>query len=84
MKRLRGVQDERLLMAGPGRLTKALAIDKSFHGKPLYIKGHGLWIEEGHKVQRSMIGRSYRIGIKEDLSILLRFYIKESRYLSRR
>ena len=84
MRKLRGVQDERLLMAGPGRLTRALAIDKSFHGKPLYVKAHGLWIEEGRKVQRSMIGRSYRIGVSEDLPIPLRFYLKDSRYLSRR
>lgn len=84
MKKLRGIQDERVLMAGPGRLTKALAIDKSLHGKPLYVRGYGLWIEEGRRVQRSMIGRSRRIGVSEDLPTPLRFYLKDSQFLSRR
>ncbi|HDD42128.1 MAG TPA: DNA-3-methyladenine glycosylase [Nitrososphaeria archaeon] len=84
MRKLRGARDERLLMAGPGRLTKALAIDKSFHGKPLYVKAHGLWMEKGHEVQSSMIGRSHRIGVSEDLPIPLRFYLRGSRCLSRR
>ena len=84
MRKLRGIQDKRLLMAGPGRLTRALAVDKSFHGKPLYVRSHGLWIEEGREVRRSMIGRSYRIGVSEDLPTPLRFYLKNSQYLSRR
>lgn len=35
MQQRRGLQDERLLCAGPGRLTQALAIDRSFDGLPL-------------------------------------------------
>ena len=84
MKRLRGVDDLRLLTVGPGRLTRAMRIDKDFHGKPLYVRDYGLWIEGGASIPSGRIARSHRIGVSEDLPIPLRFYIKDNRYVSRR
>ncbi len=83
MKKLRGTSDLKKLTNGPGRLTKALAIDKSFHGKPVCKQSSLLRIEEGVKIHKVLIGRSYRIGVSKDLSKPFRFYIKNNPYVSR-
>jgi DNA-3-methyladenine glycosylase len=41
---------------GPARLTKALKIDKSFNGLPVYTKKYGLWIENSIEVPMSSQG----------------------------
>jgi len=83
MAKLRGVRDLRSLTNGPGRLTRALAVDKSFHKKPLYEETYGLWIEEGFTIDESRIARSKRIGVSKDLDEPLRFYVKDNPYVSR-
>ena len=83
MKRLRGVDDVKLLTSGPGRLTRAMAIDKSFHRKPIYTDEHGLWIEHFKEISESQIARSFRIGVSEDLPTPLRFYVKGNPFVSR-
>ena len=52
---------------GPGKLCKALSIDKKLHKKPVYTRESGLWIEEGREVKELEITRSHRIGVKIDL-----------------
>ncbi|MCS7132182.1 MAG: DNA-3-methyladenine glycosylase [Nitrososphaeria archaeon] len=84
MKELRGVDDPHLLTSGPGRLTKAMCIDKSFHGKPVYVRDYGLWIEEGEDISSDLIAKSHRIGVSDDLPTPLRFYIRDNKYVSRR
>lgn len=49
-------------VSGPGRLTKRLELDKSFHGKP-FCRETGLWIEEGEEVSADKIQTTKRIGI---------------------
>ncbi len=84
MMRNRGVDNVKLLTTGPGRLTRALLIDKSFHKKPMYVVSHGLWIEdEGFDVRESDIVSSHRIGVREDLPEKLRFILKTSPYISK-
>ena len=83
MMELRGVRSIRNLMNGPGKLTKALAIGKEFHKKPVYVKDHGLWLEHGTKVSSDDVVRSYRVGVTADLDRPLRFYIRGSPYVSR-
>jgi DNA-3-methyladenine glycosylase len=53
---IRGVQG----ISGPGRVGKALQLDKSFNGENLFISER-IWIEDGEKVQK--IETSPRIGI---------------------
>jgi DNA-3-methyladenine glycosylase len=49
--------------SGPARLTKALAIDKSFNSRPISSTS-ALWIEDrGFKVPRESIRRTARIGV---------------------
>jgi len=65
--------------SGPGLLTKALNINKNFHNKTI---GNELYIlDNPEKVE---IIESFRIGIKKDLPKKLRFYIKDSKFVSRR
>ena len=56
---IRGVGEH----VGPGRLTKALGIDRSFDGRPASRRA-GLWLESGGQpVPRRLIERTPRIGV---------------------
>jgi len=56
---IRGVGEH----VGPGRLTKALGIDRSFDGRPA-SRREGLWLETGNvAVPRRLIERTPRIGV---------------------
>lgn len=83
MMLLRRKHDLRALTTGPGRLTQALAIDKRFHKKPLYVKDYGLWIEDrGIKINKHEIIRDFRIGVTEDLPEPYRYLVAESPFIS--
>ena len=65
---------------GPGRLTKALAVDLGHDGLDLCAAG-SLWLAAtGHGVGR--IERSVRIGIRRDADRVLRFYEAGNPYVS--
>ena len=83
MMGLRGACSVRNLMNGPGKLTKALAVGKEFHRKPVYVRDYGLWLEYGTRVSSGDVVRSYRVGVTADLDKPLRFYIRGSPYVSR-
>jgi len=83
MIQLRRVRSVRELTNGPGKLCQALAIDKRFHRKPIYVTDHGLWIEYGEPIPDHMVVQSFRIGVKQDLDKPLRFFIKNSPYVSK-
>lgn len=66
---------------GPGRLCKALGIDRGFDGLDL-CSSDLIWLEDdGYVVDR--VGVSRRIGVSRGVSKLLRFYIEGSRWVSR-
>ncbi len=80
MTRHRGEVPPRDLMRGPGRLTIALAIDRSLDGTDLCAAGP-LWLAcDGREPEG--IGVSTRIGISRDAHRPLRFFVKGSRYVS--
>ncbi len=81
MKANRGVRDIRLLTSGPGRLTKALNIDKSFNGIPLTSNRSGVFVVDNR--MELEVGTSHRIGVKRDLDRELRFIVKGSRFTSK-
>jgi len=68
---------------GPGLLTKALCIDKSFHKKNIF-KNDLIWLEENLVKEEFGIIESFRIGVKKDLSEKLRFYIEDNKFVSRK
>jgi DNA-3-methyladenine glycosylase len=47
---------------GPGRLTRALGIDRSFDGRPA-SRATGLWLELGMPVPPRLVERTPRIGV---------------------
>ncbi len=84
MKRMHASSEERIT-SGPGKLTKALGIDRSFNGNFLWSKH--LWLENAAiKVRTSEIVASTRIGIAyagEDALLPWRFTLKGNTWVSK-
>lgn len=72
------------LTSGPGKLTKAMGIDRSFNGK--YLPNSDVWIEDtGIAVPASRIVASKRIGIDyagADADLPWRFTIRDNPWVS--
>ena len=74
----------RRITSGPGKLTRALGIDRAFDGK--YLSSAEIWIEEGKKISNGRIASSPRVGIDyagEDALLPWRFYIKDNEWVSK-
>ena len=71
--------------SGPGKLTKALGIDRELNGD--HLLNDRVWIEDQRiKILKNSVIASPRIGIDyagEDASLLWRFTIKENEWISR-
>ena len=80
MRRNRGVEDIRDLARGPGRLAKALDIDRGLDGVDLCRVGP-LWLAEGAG-EVGEIGTSPRIGLSREIDRPLRFHVRGSRFVS--
>jgi DNA-3-methyladenine glycosylase len=82
MARLRGIRDQRLLCAGPGRLSQALGITLALDGTDL-VRGPDLWIAGGARAPRAV--RTPRVGLGANPAAPKpwRFVDPESRFLSR-
>ncbi len=60
---------------GPGRLTRYMGIDRGMDGLPVYDPGSPLQVlDDGYKPSR--VFRGSRIGVREDLELPLRFYMR--------
>jgi DNA-3-methyladenine glycosylase len=80
MQSNRGIERLRDLARGPGRLAAALRIDRRLDGLDLCREGP-LWLaRDDHKPGE--IGQSTRIGIVRDADRLLRFYLRNSPFVS--
>lgn len=61
---IRGIEGKEGKILGPGRVTKALKIDKLFHGK-LADKKIKVWFEDrGEKISKKDIKKTARIGVE--------------------
>jgi DNA-3-methyladenine glycosylase len=80
MRLNRGVERVRDLARVPGRLAAALWIDRSLDGLDLCRQGP-LWLGRGGD-EPGEIGQSIRIGISRDADRLLRFYVRQSPFVS--
>jgi DNA-3-methyladenine glycosylase len=73
------------LTSGPGKLTKAMGIDRKLNGKSLLE--HEVWLEDsGEKIPSGKIESSPRIGIDyagEDAKLPWRFTVKGNRWVSK-
>jgi DNA-3-methyladenine glycosylase len=84
LQRMKSVSLKRAT-SGPGKLTKALGIDRAFNGD--HLLGDKIWIEDqGIILRKSAIQSSPRIGIdyaEEDADLPWRFTIRDSEWLSK-
>jgi DNA-3-methyladenine glycosylase len=80
MRLNRGIERLRDLARGPGKLTAALRVDLSLDGLDLCRDGP-LWLGRGD-FEPGKIGQSTRIGISREANRLLRFYLRESPFVS--
>lgn len=72
------------LTAGPGALSKALGIDRTFNARDL--TGEEIWIEDGWDVDPESIVAAPRVGVgyAADHALLpWRYYIKGNRFVSK-
>lgn len=86
MQNRRGlVKNHFQLTSGPGKLTKALGIDRTFNGK--FLLNNEVWVEDsGEKLNARHIASSKRIGIDyagNDANLPWRFTLKESKWISK-
>lgn len=81
MRKRRKCQDIRMLTNGPGKLAQALGITKEQNGLDL-TKGH-LKIFNGKRENLKIIS-SPRIGIKKGSEKLLRFYLADNEFVSKK
>jgi len=85
MYRRRGQVSLYQLTSGPGKLTRALGIDRLYNGKVLY--DDDVWIEDiGMKINSKHIEAGKRIGIDyagDDANLPWRFMMKGNRWISR-
>ncbi|RYX88853.1 MAG: 3-methyladenine DNA glycosylase, partial [Bradyrhizobiaceae bacterium] len=79
MQLRRGLQDERLLCSGPGRLCAALGITGTHDGAPLDCPPFELLARSS--VPEMVVG--VRIGITKGVELPWRFGLKGSRYFSK-
>jgi len=82
MKKNRETKNIFDLTRGPGKLSKALAIDKSLNGIDSTSKKSQINFFDS-KEKNFEIACSYRIGVKKDLPKKLRFFIKGNKFVSR-
>jgi DNA-3-methyladenine glycosylase len=77
-----GWANERLLCAGPGRLTQAMAISRENNGEDL-VEGDRLWISAGTGVHAGRVIAGKRVGLTVARDQPWRFVEEGSRFLSR-
>lgn len=68
--------------AGPGKLCRALKIDRSLDGLFL-TKDNDLWLEPPGRMKDKTIVQTTRIGLTKGVDIPWRWYIKDNRSVSR-
>ena len=84
MRRFRPNVPDTELTNGPGKLTKALSIDKSLNEQDMTVKGP-LFVTEPEAYQTPFeVWRSIRIGIGGVSDKRWRFYLKGNPYVSKR
>jgi DNA-3-methyladenine glycosylase len=81
MERQRGTAKPRDLARGPGRVAQALSVDRALDGIDL-TRDRRLWLGSEPAAGLPEIGVSTRIGLTKDAHRPLRFYLKDSHFVS--
>lgn len=80
MARRRGLQERRLLCAGPGRLAQAMAVTLAEDGRPIYRRAE-LWIAAGEPARDVAV--TLRVGMSDAVNRPWRFVERGTRFASR-
>jgi DNA-3-methyladenine glycosylase len=83
MRDRRGMEEARLLCAGPGRLTQAFGVDRTHNGIDL-VRGDMMFIAGGAPVPDERVGVSSRVGVTVGMDRPWRYFDSESPFVSRR
>jgi DNA-3-methyladenine glycosylase len=81
MMKNRSVENVFKLTNGPGKLTKALKIDKRLNG--IFVASKKSEVFVANNERDFEIESSHRIGVKKDLERKLRFFVKGNKFVSR-
>ena len=84
MRERRGKMPDKNLTSGPGKLTIALGIDRSFNGE--HLAGERIWVEEYRDFKPSEIISGPRVGIdyaEEFVDMPWRFWVKGNAFVSK-
>jgi DNA-3-methyladenine glycosylase len=81
MSERRGLEDDRLLCAGPGRLCQALGISLAEDGADL-TSGEGIWVGRGRRATDAVA--TTRVGVTLAADRAWRFVVAGTPYASRR
>jgi DNA-3-methyladenine glycosylase len=81
MMKNRRVENVFELTNGPGKLTKALKIDKGSNG--IFVTSKKSEVFVANNDMDFEIESSHRIGVKKDLERKLRFFVKRNRFVSK-
>jgi len=77
-------KDNERIASGPGLVTKAFDVDISFNSSKV-IKNNSLWIAPGESIlEKKDLVQTTRIGISKAKNIKWRWYLKNSRSVSKR
>lgn len=79
MANRRGGSKDRNLCSGPGKLTQALAIDSTFHGRDFFQISDALLLHRGGGVSVEV---DRRVGITKSAELDWRFLLADSGYVS--
>jgi DNA-3-methyladenine glycosylase len=82
MAERRGTLDRRVLCAGPGRLCQAFGLTTAQNG--LSLLAPPLTVLPGEHVADEAVVTTTRVGITQAVDYPWRFYIRDSRYVSRK
>lgn len=80
MRANRGTDTVKNLTDGPGKLTKALKIDRDLNGEDL-VSSRRLFVERGGRPEG--IDMSSRVGINEGAAYQWRFYVRGNQFVSK-
>ncbi len=83
MHQRRRTSDPVNLTSGPGKLCQAFAIDRTLTNWDL-TAGNRLWIADAHDDAEADVAVSVRIGVTSARDLPLRFYLRTSRFISRK
>lgn len=85
MQRRTGAASPRRITSGPGKLTRALGIDRAHNG--VHLRSKQVWLEDaGVKIARKDITTGPRIGIDyagEDAKLAWRFTLTDNEWISK-